>query len=144
MLISRCSMSPTHVYWELVYGIKKWLWECLPHVAKWFPHTVQYGLIDTECMHLLNPCVVEKGETSREVTHIHGCVHCNTISVFGLWKELYYDIMRSIQQCFESHTLIWGVILWYSEVTPGVLMSHNKWLPRTMQHSPIDIEYFIH
>ena len=38
--------------------------------------------IDIECMYLLNPGMVEEGETSHDVTHISGCAHC--ISVFGL------------------------------------------------------------
>ena len=78
--------NESHTY---IWGVSIWYQEItlgVPSCWKWLPHTMQYGLIDIKCMHLLNPCVVEERETSHDVTHISGCVHCKAISVFGLWK----------------------------------------------------------
>ena len=96
---------------------------------------MQYSLIDIECMYLLNPCVVEEGETSHDVTHISGYVHCNTLSVFGLWKLSCIIISwnASVSVLFTSNngplTLIRRVILWHNELTPGVLSSRCKMIP---------------
>ena len=94
--------------------------------SKWLLHNMKCGLTGIECTH--------SPSQYNEMPRI-GFITCNRIYLFDSFKGSYiitywnnFDTAY-IMLLNESHTLIWGVILWYDEKTPVVLMSLCKMSP---------------
>ena len=62
-------------YWIALPASPKILCDCLSHVTKWLPHSLQYCFIDIECTHSLSHCLGKKGETFHDIINLSCWVH---------------------------------------------------------------------
>ena len=120
----------------------KFLRECPSHASEWL---TQYGLIDIECIHLLNHCLDKRGIPNQYngIPRI-GFITSNTASLFDLFKGshiiVYWNNSSSVYLSMYNvyHTLIWRAIIWYNEITLKVLISRYKLTPT---HEQVELFY---
>ena len=89
-------------------GVIIWYDVIRPRVSKWLPHTMQYSLINIECMHLLS---LVWSQTYHDVINISGWVHCN---IFYRCDRIAWCVGHILQHEIS----IPGAISWYYKITP--------------------------
>ena len=97
-------------------------------------HTIQYWLIDGECTHLLCKFMTKAGNCGNnnylQLSLSHVIMYLYVVAK----GELCHNMMKWLWE-FLSHVVKWhphtymGVILWYNEITPGMLISRKKNTP---------------